>query len=196
MTGAAAGHDRLLFYFARASELPSLVDNAKLSPDAWTSGGVLALVTARHRFGVLWLTDSAELLPEQARGTADVRPGVRAPAGELIRITAAVSGAQYWPRWARRHLVGRRRRRLIDTAAGGSSGRWWIVTDPVPATAWLRIDTATGDNLWPQPQQQAIGAAAAAARSLTLSAYRRADVDWPTSTTPHRRHRPRPAPRS
>jgi hypothetical protein len=186
MTGA--NQDRLLFYFAPASQLPRLTSERLIPTDTSIAGGLFGLVGRRG--GLVWLSDSAELLREQARGVAQVRPGVRGPAAELVRVTAAVPDAQYWPRWARRHLVGRRRRRRIDALAGGSSGRWWVAARPVPATAWLRIDTAAGVQLWPESDREAV-----ASRQLFVpSAFRRADVDWPSRTPPRSvaRHRPKP----
>lgn len=179
--------DRLLFYFTDAAELPRLLRARALPTDEPMAGALRGLVTRRGR-GLVWFSDSADLLPEQARGAAEVRPGVRGHADQLVRITTVVSGAQYWPRWARRHLIGRRRRRRIDAAAAGSSGRWWVAGYPVPAAAWLRIDTATGKTLWPETEQQPVGTA------LVPSAYRRSGVDWPTSASLDvARHRPRPS---
>jgi hypothetical protein len=170
--------DRLLFYFTDAAELPSLLRARVLSADEPMAGALRGLVTSRGG-GLVWFSDS---------GAADVRPGVRGRADQLVRITTVVAGAQYWPRWARRHLVGRRRRRRIDASAGGSSGRWWVAARPVPAAAWLRIDTAAGKTLWPETEHRPVGT------GLVPSAYRRSGVDWPASATFHvPRHRPRPS---
>lgn len=175
-----AGRDRLLFYYTLASKLPALVEDEQLPTDPSLTRGLTGFVTGRGRLGLVWLSDNADLLPEQLRGTAQVRPGVRGRAGEMVRVTVAVSGAQRWPSWARRHRVSRSRVDSIDDAAGGSSGRWWVLPRPIPTSAWVRIDTATGENLWPVPQQREIGQAASNSSALMSSVYRRADENWPT----------------
>src|SRR5438552_557062 len=103
MTGVV-NQGRLLFYFTTTAQLPRLMETGQLPTDASITGLLTRLVPVRSRAGLVWLTDNAELLPEQARGAAQVRPGLRARADGLIRVTAAVSGAHYWPSWARRHL--------------------------------------------------------------------------------------------
>lgn len=188
----AGGSDRqrLLYHFATLSEVRAIIAGRVVPTDAAISLGPIARVTARKPDGLVWLSDSAELLPDQARGAAAVRPGVRAPAGALARITVSVPDAHYWPQWARRHGIGRNRQRMIDRAAGGLSGRLWIVARPIPSAEWLRVDTMAGARLWPAPERQAEGQGAAL-RVPVLSAYRRAGVDWPAQP-PRASHGPRP----
>jgi hypothetical protein len=188
MTGAAE-HDRVLFHFTASAELPRLLRELELPSDDSVTRGLAGLLTGRGRGGLVWLTDSADLLLAQSRGMADVRPGLRRPAGELVRVTVAVADAQYWPHWARRHAVGRRLRRRIDAGAGGSSGRWWVVARTVPSAEWLRLDAVGGTRLWPDSHGPA------RPQLLVPSVYRRAEVDWPTRARAGGVHRPPPRPR-
>jgi hypothetical protein len=174
-----ADRQRLLYYFTSVSDVPAIIAGRVVPTDAAIKLGPIARVTARRADGLVWLTDCADLLPDQARGAAAVRPGLRAVAGGLARVTVSVPDAHYWPQWARRHGIGRDRQRRIDRAAGGLSGRWWIVARPIPTAEWLRIESVAGARMWPAPEREAN---AGAPRVPALSAYRRAGVDWPGHT--------------
>jgi hypothetical protein len=137
----APNHSRLLYYFTPQDGLADVVSGERLPPDAsvpTTRFGVL-----RRPSRLVWLSDLAELTPQQAAGRAAVRPGVRSTADTLARVTVSVPDAQYWPRWADRHGISQRRQAAFDRDADGLSGRWWVVARAIPASEWLAVEPAT-----------------------------------------------------
>lgn len=130
---------RLLYYFAPRAGLAELVASERLPADSpiprsWPARLVRKPIT------VVWLSDLGELTPEQAAGAAMVRPGVTGTAATLARITVSVPDAQYWTRWAEWHAISRHWQEELDSDAGGLSGRWWVVSRPIPASQWVKVE--------------------------------------------------------
>ena len=139
----APNHTRLLYYFTPRDSLAELTDRQRLPADASAPVPLLDRVL-RRPLRVVWLSDLAELTPEQAAGRAPVRPGVIGTVDTLSRVTVSVPDAQYWPRWAERRGIGQRQQEQFDRDAEGLSGRWWVVSRPIPSSEWVRVEPATG----------------------------------------------------
>ena len=132
-------HRRLLYYFTPRTGLTELVASGRLPADLPIPASWPVRLLRRPR-RIVVLSDLAELAPEQADGSATVRPGLTATADTLARITVSVPDAQYWTRWAEWHGLGRRRQDAIDQEAGGLSGRWWVVSRDIPASEWVQVE--------------------------------------------------------
>ena len=140
----APNHRRLLYYFTPRDGLAELVAGKRLPADEWAPTPWLDRML-RRRLRVVWLSDLAELTPEQAAGRATVRPGVTGTAQTLARVTVSVPDAQYWPPWADRRGISQRQQQALDRAANGLSGRWWVVPRAIPASEWVAVEPAPYD---------------------------------------------------
>jgi hypothetical protein len=130
---------RLLYYFTPLAGLEKLIASERLPADSPIPRSWPARLV-RKPVSVVWLSDLGELTPEQAAGEAMVRPGLTATAATLARITVSVPDAQYWSRWAEWHAISRRWQEQLDGDADGLSGRWWVVSRPIPASQWVKVE--------------------------------------------------------